>query len=194
MKKNPTKQPQEAPTPSNTPEPPLPPKQTTKGAKKVTQEPKQVKGKAGRPKWKPSKENLEQVEGWAAAGATGKQIAEALGISFETLRVSKKRYPAFLAAVKRGEAKGLLEAVKNLRDLRLSGNLGATIFYLKNKGGGEWKDVWDLKAKVENNPDKKLEDMTDAELTAFIKAERAKRSGKGGSAPNPTPEGPKKPS
>ncbi|RXM53955.1 transposase [Clostridium tetani] len=49
------------------------------------------------------KDKLILVEGWARNGLTDEQIAKNLGIGYSTLKEYKKKYPAFLAALKKGK-------------------------------------------------------------------------------------------
>lgn len=45
-----------------------------------------------------------QLEGWARDGLTEAQIAHNIGITYETLRTWKIKFPAFSDAIKRGKA------------------------------------------------------------------------------------------
>lgn len=54
-------------------------------------------------KWEDVKDKLDLVEGWARDGLIDPQIAHNLGISLSTLKDYKKRYPTFLAALKKGK-------------------------------------------------------------------------------------------
>ncbi|RXI46276.1 transposase [Clostridium tetani] len=55
-------------------------------------------------KWETNvKDKLILVEGWARNGLTDEQIAKNLGIGYSTLKEYKKKYPAFLAALKKGK-------------------------------------------------------------------------------------------
>lgn len=49
------------------------------------------------------KDKLILVEGWARNGLTDEQIAKNLGIGYSTLKEYKNKYPAFLAALKKGK-------------------------------------------------------------------------------------------
>jgi DNA-binding CsgD family transcriptional regulator len=87
---------------------------------------------------KPIKFDLKQVEGLAAQGLTEGQIADALGITQNTLTNHKKRNLEFLDAIKRGQAKGIGVVTNKLMEQIKSGNTTAMIFYLKCRAG--WKE------------------------------------------------------
>ncbi len=93
----------------------------------------------GRPAWIPTPEIMEQVESYASAGLTKQQIADCLGISYETLNEKTKEYTEFSESIKRGQAKGIAmvanELVKNVK----IGNVTAQIFFLKCRAG--WKEI-----------------------------------------------------
>lgn len=64
------------------------------------------KNKGGRPdKWKQIMDNtkLILVEGWKRDGLSDEQVAKNLGISYTLLKKWKKKYPAFLTAIKKGK-------------------------------------------------------------------------------------------
>jgi transcriptional regulator with XRE-family HTH domain len=100
--------------------------------------PKEIK--LGRPKWMPP--DLDEVEELASHGLTQEQIALALGISETTLYERKAELADFADAIKRGQAKGIKDIVNALYiNAKVAGNLGAQIFYLKNRAG--WKDKFE---------------------------------------------------
>lgn len=97
---------------------------------------KAKKNKVGRPKIIP---DIKRVESLAALGLTQMQIADALGICNDTLIERKKEFPEFVEAIKRGQNKGIAEVTNALfRNATKNDNLGAQVFYLKNRAG--WKD------------------------------------------------------
>jgi hypothetical protein len=65
-------------------------------------------------------------------------ISLILGVSPNTVRDYKKRYPELSAAYKRGKSKGHLEVTNRLRDQIKDGNVTAMIFYLKTQC--RWRD------------------------------------------------------
>ena len=85
-----------------------------------------------------------EVERLAAQGLTQEQICSCIGISTSTLHKYKKTNAEFAEALKRGQHRGI-EAVTNaLFQSAVEGNLGAQVFYLKNRGREDWKDKQDV--------------------------------------------------
>lgn len=95
--------------------------------------------KGGRPKWIPTQEDFDNIESLASSGLTKQQIADALGICYDTLNEKSKEYSQFSGALKRGEAKGIANVAQNLIKNVENGNVTAQIFYLKCKAG--WKET-----------------------------------------------------
>lgn len=95
--------------------------------------------KRGRPEWIPNEETLKTVESLAAQGLTKEQIANCLGISYQTLNEKSKEYSDFSDAIKRGSAKGIATISNALFSSAKTGNTTAQLFYLKCRGG--WKET-----------------------------------------------------
>ena len=95
---------------------------------------------AGRPKFEITSEILEKVEDHAGEGLTKKQIAQCLGICYNTLNERQKEYSEFLEAIKKGQAKGVATISNALFESGKEGNITAQIFYLKNRSPKNWKD------------------------------------------------------
>lgn len=93
----------------------------------------------GRPKWMPTEENLEQVRLMASRGLTKEQIADSLGISYQTFNERTKEIPEFLEAIKIGQALGIKQISNALFSSAKSGNTTAQLFYLKCRAG--WKET-----------------------------------------------------
>lgn len=91
------------------------------------------------------KVDLKETEELAALGLTHAQIAHALGIGQTTFYDRKKNCEDFEAAIKRGEARGIVHVTNKLREQIDEGNTTATIFFLKAKAG--WKET----QVIENN-------------------------------------------
>jgi len=72
-------------------------------------------------------------------GNTLTNAARMSGISYETLRVWRKHYPAFSAAVDQAEAEAIAAYVEDLGHTSRQGNVAAITFYLERRGGGEWR-------------------------------------------------------
>lgn len=117
------------------------------------------------------------VEGFARDGLSDAQIAQKIGISYQTLYDWEKRFPEFLDAIKKGKApvdieveNALLKRAlgydyeeviteveelgegrqkKHIRKIKkhMPGETAAQIFWLKNRRPGRWRD------KVESAPE-----------------------------------------
>ena len=93
---------------------------------------------AGRPKFEITDEILRKVEALAAQGLSQEQIASCIGCSLATISRRKLDNEKFDAAIKNGNAKGIATVTNALFQNAKGGNLGAQIFYLKNRAG--WRD------------------------------------------------------
>tara|TARA_A100001201_G_scaffold78370_1_gene70281 strand:- start:1270 stop:1734 length:465 start_codon:yes stop_codon:yes gene_type:complete len=91
-----------------------------------------------RPKKQITKELCKRAEALAAQGLTVSQIANVLGMGESTLYEKQQEFPEFSEAIKRGRDKGVASITNALFTAARGGNLGAMIFYLKNRAG--WKD------------------------------------------------------
>ncbi len=107
-----------------------------------------TKRKPGRPPFKITKEVLRKAEGFASRGMTQMQIADALGINYDTLMKYKNLNSDFLEAIKEGQAKGIAKITNALFTQAEDGNTSAAIFYLKNRAGWADKQEIDLEASV----------------------------------------------
>lgn len=101
------------------------------------------KDKPGRPKsWVPSYESLQEIELMAGNGLTEGQIADAIGIHQDTFINRKHEYPEIAEHIKSGRAKALNHVSNALYEAAVSGqSIAATIFYLKCRGQGAWKET-----------------------------------------------------
>lgn len=122
----------------------------------------------GRPKYEITEEICGKAETLAAQGLNMEQIADCLGISYDTLNERRKEFSEFSVSIKRGQAKGigiltnkLFERGKGFSHpeekifCNKDGDVTrvetmkhyppdttAAIFYLKNRAG--WKDVQEI--------------------------------------------------
>lgn len=85
--------------------------------------------------------DLKRLEELAAQGLAGYQIAQALGISYDTLARRLEDTAEIAEALKRGE-QAAIGTVENAlyRNATEGNNLGAQIFWLKNRSSGKWRD------------------------------------------------------
>ena len=83
-------------------------------------------------------ELISKVEALAATGLTIEQICSVIGWSHDTLYRKKKMHSELSDALKRGQHRGIATITNALFQNAKKGNLGAQIFYLKNRAG--WRD------------------------------------------------------
>lgn len=82
--------------------------------------------------------DLDKVEQFAQVCDSEAEIAQALGVSYSTLRRNKKENEQFEQAIKRGKAKAHVFVGGKLMQHIKDGNVVATIFYLKCHG---WREA-----------------------------------------------------
>ena len=82
--------------------------------------------------------DIEKIEQLAAQGLTHEQIALSLGIAQSTLYKYKAADEELAEAIKRGQSKGIEVVTNALFENAKNGNLGAQVFYLKNRA--RWTD------------------------------------------------------
>nr|DAQ40862.1 MAG TPA: terminase small subunit [Caudoviricetes sp.] len=124
------------------------------------------------------KPRLIEIEAWKRDGLTDEQIFKNLGISRDTFYKYKEKYPDFLDALKKGkevadiEVENALfkraigykykEVIKEVKEIagkkstyvkevikEMPGDVGAQIFWLKNRKSSKWKDKQDI--DIEDN-------------------------------------------
>lgn len=98
--------------------------------------------------FKITNEVLERVESLAAQGLNQQQISDVIGCSPKTLERRKKDNVAFDEAIKKGKCKGIAKVTNALFQKAINGNLGAQIFYLKNRDPSNWRDIQNVDSKV----------------------------------------------
>ncbi len=98
-----------------------------------------VKKKAGRPKWIPGYEQIDEIKTMAENGLTEGQIAESMGVCQDTFIERKKEYPEIVEALQKGKASGINRVSNALFEAASGGNITAQIFYLKCRAG--WKET-----------------------------------------------------
>lgn len=93
-------------------------------------------------------------------GAVDVQVAEALGVSEQTLNAWKKAYPKFLESLKDGKAvqdneveASLLKRAKGFTkdDKYYPPEVVACIFWLKNRRSNQWRDKHELEVNSNVN-------------------------------------------
>ena len=120
-----------------------------------------------------------EIEAWKRDGLTDEQIAKNLGIAYSTFREYKNKYSAFSAVLKKGkeiadiEVENALfkraigykykEVIKEVKEIdgkkstyikevtkEMPGDVGAQIFWLKNRKSSKWKDKQDIDIQDNN--------------------------------------------
>lgn len=95
-------------------------------------------------------DKLLLIEGYARDGAKESQIAEALGISHNTLINMKNNYVEVSEALRKG--KEIVDyAVENaLLRKALGGDTTAIMFWLKNRKPSQWRDIKEINANLQD--------------------------------------------
>jgi len=84
---------------------------------------------------------ISKVEALAATGLTIEQICSVIGWCPDTLYRKKKTYSELSEALRRGQDRGVATITNALFQSAKQGNLGAQVFYLKNRAG--WRDKFE---------------------------------------------------
>lgn len=110
--------------------------------------------KRGRRPWLPTEQNVKDVKNLAARGLTYQQIADALGISMDTLIHRRKEIRVFAEAFQKGRAEGIAVAASVVFDTitkskQESLKLGAAQFYLARRG--DWREQFEAAMDVTVN-------------------------------------------
>lgn len=93
--------------------------------------------KMGRPQKTLSDKEIAEIFDLASR-LTKQQIADYLGISFNTLKEIEKRQPEVSEAIKKGKTHQTHEVVGHLLEQCRKGNITAIIFYLKTQA--QWRE------------------------------------------------------
>jgi hypothetical protein len=96
--------------------------------------------KPGKPPLQITQEMIQKAESLAASGLTKQEIAQCLGMHYDTLNEKTKINPDFAEAIIRGKSKGIAMMANNLVKLAKAGNAAANIFWLKCQAKWREKD------------------------------------------------------
>ncbi len=107
----------------------------------------------GRPAWIPTKEILDKAEEYGELGMTKQQIADALGIAYQTLNEKTKEFEDFSEAIKRGQAKGIANVASMLKESVDNGSVPAQIFYLKARAKWSDQNLEEVQTAIKNELD-----------------------------------------
>lgn len=87
-----------------------------------------------------TRDGLTLLEGWARDGLTDEQIAANMGIVPSTLYAWKKEHEEISEALKKGKEVVDYEVENALLKKAISGDVTASIFWLKNRRPDKWRD------------------------------------------------------
>lgn len=102
--------------------------------------------------------DLAEVERLAGAGLAEYQIAQALGVSWPTWADRRDTVPEVLEALKRGQTAAIGKVENALYESAVGGNLGAQVFFLKNRAGERWRDKTEQVTTLHTAPAETLSD------------------------------------
>jgi hypothetical protein len=139
---------------------------TKKAAKKANKKtpakksPDKDKSKGGRPPFEVNQKIIDKVEKLAAQGLHQYQIADVLGICYQTLNEKKKEFSGFSDAIRIGKAKGGATVTNAIFNKACGGDMVAAKYYMNNTDPDNWKERKDVGGTIVH----KYEDMDDEEL------------------------------
>lgn len=149
-------------------------------------------GRAGKYEQLDIESKLPLVEGWKRDGLSDEQVAANLGVAWTTLKEWKKKYPAFLSAIKKGKEVSDYE-LENTLHKRATGyyykeqtvtnkgevvtiekyehaNPTSLIFALKNRLPHKYKDKQDIEhSGAVTNKNVDLSHLSDEQLEQELK-------------------------
>ena len=125
-----------------------------------------AKPKVGRPLIEITPEICKKAKKLSAQGLTKEQIAQNLGMSYDTLNEKSKAYSEFSEAIAIGKAEGIKQVTNALFDKASEGDVPAMKYFLNNRDNDNWKD------RITNTHDGTvgLTDMSEDELDRQIRA------------------------
>ena len=100
-----------------------------------------------------------EVERLAGEGLAQYQIAAALGVSWDTW-ASRRDDPGTQVseALKRGQEAAIGKVENALYESAIKGNLGAQVFFLKNRASDRWRDKTETVTTLHTAPAEVLDD------------------------------------
>jgi hypothetical protein len=107
-----------------------------------------------------------KVEQLAGEGLAQYQIAQALGMSWNTFQSRRDEDAEVFEALKRGQQAAIGKVENALYESAIKGNLGAQVFFLKNRAADRWKDKTEQVRTVQAAA---AADLTDDELAEAVK-------------------------
>lgn len=119
-------------------------------------------------------EKLILLRGWRMNGLTIEQVADNIGIGKTTIYEWMKKNPNIANALKIGADEALMIAENALFTLVKKNNLGAIIFFLKNRSNGKWRDGHDI---YTIGPEEVTESFSD-KLDKYMKGKKNEKTDK----------------
>jgi transcriptional regulator with XRE-family HTH domain len=107
---------------------------------------------------------LEAIAAMRRNGIAQEQIAEKFGISVDTLGRYKQKYSEFADVLKENAEVADMAVENALFQSAIGGNLGAQVFWLKNRASRKWRDKQHVFQQSTTTVRKDYENMTDEEL------------------------------
>tara|TARA_R100001244_G_C5092836_1_gene116817 strand:+ start:25 stop:456 length:432 start_codon:yes stop_codon:yes gene_type:complete len=107
----------------------------------------------GRPPFEVTDEVLSNVTQYMSQGLTVDQCARMLGISKSTMMLHQANNSDFSDAIKSGKVRGITAVTNTLFNKAVEGDNTSMIFWLKNRGEGEWIE----KVVTDNTNNNKVE-------------------------------------
>ena len=111
------------------------------------------KNPMGRPPFEVTDEVLSNVTQYMSQGLTVDQCARMLGISKSTMMLHQANNSDFSDAIKSGKVRGITAVTNTLFNKAVEGDNTSMIFWLKNRGEGEWIE----KVVTDNTNNNKVE-------------------------------------
>lgn len=99
-----------------------------------------------------------EVERLAGEGLAQYQIAQAVGVSWNTFVSRRDDSLDVSEALKRGQAAAIGKVENALYESAVKGNLGAQVFFLKNRASDRWKDKTEQVTTLHTTPAEVLDD------------------------------------
>ena len=116
-----------------------------------------VKSNRGRKPFEITETVLLAVEHYAARGLNLKQIADCIGISYQTLNEKKKENSDLTDAIERGRSFGISEITDALYTKAKKGDILAIKYFLNNRSKDQdGNNDWSEKPEVQINNDKAI--------------------------------------
>lgn len=129
---------------------------------------------AGRPSFEITEEILDRAEEGAKLGLNYREIAEYIGVTYDTLRRKKKEFNVLKLAIERGRYSGKEEVVRKLIDKVEEGSLQAIMYYLDKVRWADFSEEDDERLEAKAAKLLKAQKKDKPTLTIIHKMEETK--------------------